>query len=288
MIKKTFYALAISVALFTVSCQLFGSKPESTAVAKVHGVYLYEEDIQDFNIPKGITEKDSVALLTEYIDNWATKQLLLDKAKENMSEAQQRNFKKMVNAYEMDLFISVYKNVYVQKKLNTIITDEEINVYYEENKQSFLSKETLVKARYIKLPLTYKDVNVTKKIFTRFNDEDLEELNKMRLGFVSSDFNEEDTWQTYEELIAELPKLAKLNKTKTLNTKKVVQFNDNKGKYLVKFYKILNEGNIAPVEYASATIKKILLNKRKLELQQKLEKEITKDALQKKDYTIFE
>ena len=171
------------------------AKPEGTAVAKVHGVYLYEEDISDFNIPKDLTEKDSVALLTEYIDNWATKQLLLDKAKENMSEVQQKKFSKMVDAYEMDLFISAYKNVYVQKNLNTVITDEEVNAYYAEHKQSFLSKETLVKARYIKLPLNYKDVNATKKIFTRFNDEDLEELNKMRPGFVTLDFNEEDTWQ---------------------------------------------------------------------------------------------
>lgn len=288
MIKKTFYALAVFVALFTVSCQLFGSKPEGTAVAKVHGVYLYEEDISDFNIPKDLTEKDSVALLTEYIDNWATKQLLLDKAKENMSEVQQKKFSKMVDAYEMDLFISAYKNVYVQKNLNTVITDKEVASYYSKHKQSFLSKETLVKARYVKLPLNYKDVNATKKIFTRFNDEDLEELNKMRLGFVASDYNEEDTWQTYEELIEELPKLASLNKAKTLTTKNVVEFNDSKGKYLLKFYKILKKGNIAPVEYASTAIKQIVLNKRKLELQQKLEKEITKDALQTKDYTIFE
>lgn len=288
MNKRTFSALAILVALFTVSCQLFGSKAEGVAVAKVHNVYLYEEDIQDFNIPSGLTEKDSVALLTEHIDNWATKQLLLDKAKENMSGAQQKKFTKMVDAYEMDLFISAYQNVYVQKKLNTVITDQEVNAYFAKHKQSFLSKETLVKARYIKLPLNYKDVNATKKIFTRFNDEDLEELNKMRPGFVTLDFNEEDTWQTYEELIEELPKLASLNKAKVLNTKNIVQFSDSKGKYLLKFYKILRKGNIAPVEYASTTIKQILLNKRKLELQQKLEKEITKDALQTKDYTIFE
>ena len=274
--------------MFTVSCQLFGSKVEGVAVAKVHDVYLYEEDIQDFNIPSKLTEKDSVALLTEYIDNWATKQLLLNKAKENMSQAQQNKFTKMVDAYEMELFISAYQNVYAQKKLNTVITDQEVSAYYTKHKQSFLSKETLVKARYIKLPLNYKDVSATKKIFTRFNDEDLEELNKMRPGFVTLDLNEEDTWQTYEELIEELPKLAGLNKAKVLNTKNIVQFSDSKGKYLLKFSKILTKGNIAPVEYAATTIKQILLNKRKLELQQKLEKEITKDALQTKDYTIFE
>lgn len=288
MIKKTFYPAVTLLMLLMVSCQFFHSEEEGTPVAKVHGTYLYEEDIKDFNIPSGLTEKDSVALLTEHIDNWATKQLLLDKAKENMSEAQQNEFYKLVEAYEMDLFISAYKNVYVQKKLNTVITDAEIQSYYDKNKQSFLLKETLVKARYIKLPLAYKDVNATKKIFARFNDEDLEELNKMRLGFTVSDFNEEDIWQTYDELVGELPKLADLNKNKTLNNKNVIQFKDSKAKYMLKLDKVLKIGNTAPVAYASTTIKQIILNKRKLELQQKLEKEITKDALQTKDYTIFQ
>ena len=288
MNKKIFYLFSVLIALLTISCQFFGSKEEGIAVAEVHGQYLYEEDIADFNIPNNLSEKDSVALLTEHIDNWATNQLLLYKAKENMSEIQQKEFAKLIEAYEIDLFVSAYKNVYVQKKLNTVFTDEEVNAYYSNNKQSFLLEETLMKARYIKLPLGYKGINATKKIFARFNDRDLEELNQIRLGFLASDFNEEDTWQTYEELIEELPKLADLDKGKIVNTTKVVQFSDNKGKYLLKFYRVLRKGNIAPVEYASTTIKQILLNKRKLELQQKLEKEITKDALQTKDYTIFE
>lgn len=271
-----------------VSCQLFQQKEEGTPLAKVHGVYLYEDDIKDFNIPSGLTEKDSIALLTEYIDKWATKQLLLDKAKENMSVAKQNEFLKLVKNYEMDLFISAYKNVYVQKKLNTVITETEIQSYYNDNKQSFLLKETLVKARFIKLPSAYKDVNATKKIFSRFNDEDLEELNKMRPGFIDSDFNETDNWRTYDELLAEMPKLADSNKDKILANKNVIQFKGSEGKYMLKLYEVLKVGNIAPVAYASTTIKQIILNKRKLKLQLKLEKEITKDALQTKDYTIFQ
>lgn len=274
--------------LITVSCGLFTPEPEGTPVAKVHDLYLYEEDIKDFNIPANLSEKDSVALLTESIDNWATNQLLLDQAKQNMSESKQNEFNKLVQAYEMDLFISAYKNVYVKKNLNTIVSEEEVKNYYNKHKESFLLKEDLVKARYIELPFNYKDISATKKKFTRFNEEDKEELNKMRAGFIALDFNEEDTWQTYDEFMTDLPKLASSDKDKVISNKKATQYKNKGVNYLYEIDKRLRVGNIAPVKYATTTIKQILLNKRKLELQKKLEKEITKDALQTKDYTIFQ
>jgi len=288
MIKKSIYVPLVILMLVTVSCGLFTSEVEGVPVAKVHEVYLYENDIEDFNIPAGLSEKDSVALLTENIDNWATNQLLLEQAKQNMSISKQDEFNKLVKAYEMDLFISAYKNVYVKKNLNTIISDEEVLNYYNKHKESFLLKEDLVKVRYIKLPLNYKDISATKKKFTRFNEGDKEELNKMRAGFIALDFNEEDTWQTYDEFIGDLPKLASLDKGKTISNRKATQYKKKGVNYLYEIDKRLRVGNIAPIEYATATIKQILLNKRKLELQKKLEKEITKDALQTKDYTVFQ
>jgi len=286
MLKKVIYVLVLM--LTCISCSLFTSEKEGEPLAKVHDAYLYKEDIKDFNIPNGLTEKDSVAILIENIDGWATKQLLLHQAKENMSSSKQNEFKKLVEAYELDLFIDAYKNVYVQKNLNTIISDLDVKNYYKEHKESFLLKENLFKVRYIEMPLNFKDVSATKKIFARFNEEDQEELNKMRPGFINIDFNEEEKWKTYDELITDLPKLATISKSKIVNSKKAAQFKGSGYNYLLKIDKKLAVGNIAPIEHATSTIKQVLLNKRKLELQKKLEKEITKDALQTKDYTIFQ
>jgi len=288
MIKKTIFALAIISLLLNVSCDFLKQESEGVAVAKVHDVFLFQKDIKKFNIPSGISEKDSISLLFENIDDWATKQLLMHQAEENLPHSEQEKFNTLVSNYKIDLFISAYKNLYVQKNMNTIVSENEIKNYYKNNKQSFLLKKDLFKVRYIKLPHNYKDLTATKRKFSRFNEEDQEELNQMIPGFIASNFNEEDIWQSYEDIIAQIPALTKLNKSKTLINNKTIEFSDDEGEFLLKIYKKNKTGNIAPIEFVSETIKQIILNKRKLELQQKLEKEITKDALQTKDYTIFQ
>ncbi len=270
------------------SCQLFESKSDARVIAKVHDAFLYEDQLSDFNIPSGLTEKDSVALLTEYIDNWATKQLLLYESKQNMTQKKQAQYDKLVDDYKTDLFVSDYENGYVQKNLNTVITDNEINEYYEEHQQSFLLKEDLVQARYIHLPLSYTNTAATKKLFTRFSVEDKLELKKIKLSFKKVDLNLENSWSTFDELLTAVPSVGNFKKSSFLVANKFFQYKDTKGKYLVKFKEVLLVGQPAPVEYVKETIKQIVLNKRKLQLKKQLEKEIVKDALQTKDYTIFE
>ena len=46
-------------------------------------------------------------------------------------------------------------------------------------------------------------------------------------------------------------------------------------------------GEQAPLEYSLPTVKQILLNKRKLELIKKLEKDITQDAVKNDQFEIY-
>ena len=288
MIKKTFFISIILIAILsTISCQFFRQKNEDATLAKVHDTYLYQKDLDQFNFNKGLSEKDSVGLLTQYIDDWATKKLLMHKAEENLSNDKLEDFKKLVDDYKTELYISAYKNMYIQKNINTVVNDEEINTYYKENKNSFLTKETLVKVRYIKLPKNFKDLTATKKKFDRFNEEDQEELTLMIPAFINSNFNNEDIWLSHDDLITKLPELSGVSKSKIFTKGKVTQISEQNGKLLLDVYNIIKPGNVAPIEFVKKTIKQIILNKRKLGLQQKLEKEITKDAIQTKDYTIF-
>lgn len=267
---------------------MFSSKNESEVIAKVHSEYLYEEDLKKFYFPNGLSEKDSVSLLTEYIDTWATQQLLVYQAKQNMATKRQEEFEYMVKKYENELYASAYENVYVQQNLNTLVNNEELEAYYDEHKGGFLLKDNLLKVRYIKVPLNYKDITATKKIIGRYNEEDTEEIDKMLPGFLTSFLNEDEKWFTYQDLVEKIPELSNIEESKVLNTNNVLVFSDQEGKYLFKTIELLKAGKIAPIEFVSDDIKKIIVNKRKLELQKKLEKEILKDALQANDYTIFQ
>ena len=286
--NRIFRSTWVFALILVVSCQLFESKPKARAIAKVHDTYLYEDELKEFNIPSGLSEKDSISLLTEYIDKWASEQLLLYKAQENMTEANQEKYDKLVEAYKTDLFISAYKNAFVQKTLNTAISEKEINDYYSKNKESFSLQEDLIQVRYIQMAKNYNDLSATRRLFTRFKEEDKEELNKIKLSFIKVDLNEEQKWISYPTLVEELPGLKAYKQNKIVEKGKFVQFKDNEGKYLIEFDDVIRAGNPAPIAYVENQIKQILLNKRKLKLKSKLEKEIIKDASETKEYIIFE
>jgi len=65
------------------------------------------------------------------------------------------------------------------------------------------------------------------------------------------------------------------------------QIQDSIGVYLVKIEDILNRNDTAPLSFVGPTIEQIILNKRKLELIKKLEKDITKDAIKDKKFETF-
>ena len=75
------------VVLFS-SCEFFTMKEKeintSEIVASVNAEKLFKEDLANV-LPKNISNVDSLVLVKSYIQNWAIKRLLLEKAKNNIS-----------------------------------------------------------------------------------------------------------------------------------------------------------------------------------------------------------
>jgi len=282
--------ITIGFVLFltVTGCELFQKTKDAKIVAKVHNVSLYVDDLKDFNIPSGLSEKDSISVLIDHINSWATKQLILHEAKKNMTDKKQREYNNLVEEYRLDLFSSAYENAFVQKNLKSRIDNSEIEAYYKKYKENFLLQEDLVKVCYIELSEKYKDLPATKRAFKRFNEEDIEELKRLKLSFIESDFNSEDKWESYELLLEKIPSLRIFKKRKILKKDNFLSYKSNKSRFYVKFIKVLRIGQSAPIEHVEGQIKQIILNKRKIKLKKQLEEEIRKDALQTKEYQIFE
>lgn len=66
-----------------------------------------------------------------------------------------------------------------------------------------------------------------------------------------------------------------------------MQLEDSLGVYLISVENVKLRSEQAPLEYALPGIKQILLNKRKLELIKKLEKDITQDAIRNDKFEIY-
>ncbi|WP_372974865.1 hypothetical protein [Muriicola sp.] len=143
-----------SLLLFLIltSCEgLFKRVPENAPLARVGDAYLYREDIQPL-LNNTINQQDSASLVTNYINNWAVKQLLYEKAQINLTEEQIEEFERLVSNYRVDLYTRAYKEALVLRGEDTTVTETQLRQFYEMEKENFLLKEKVVQLRFVQLP----------------------------------------------------------------------------------------------------------------------------------------
>lgn len=274
----------VIVILSFTACDYFKQEDQRTPIARVNNSYLYQEDLQDL-ISESTTTEDSTLLVTNYINRWATQQLLIDQAKINLTEEQLKSYTKLVDQYKNDLFTEAYKSNIVSRQLDSVISEEEKQQYYEENKENFRLNDELVKLRYIEVSPEYENLVVVKERLRRFDSTDIKTLEAISIQFKSYHLND-SVWVKKETLLSSLPILKKVE-NEVLKKSIFTQLQDSLGVYLVKIEDRLNRNDIAPLSFVTPTLEQIILNKRKLELIKNLEKDITKDAITNKKFETY-
>ncbi len=277
------------VALFfgfgITACSYFEKTEEREVLARVNDSYLYKDDITSL-VDETISKEDSILIVTNFINRWATQQLLIDRAKYNLSQRQQDEFEELVKNYKNELYTKAYADALVAKQLDTSLSQGEIESYYEDHQESFRLNEDLVKLRYISVDINTLDFQDIKRMFVRYNEKDREELDKISLQFKGFSFND-SVWVSSKSVYSKIGPLNDSNKAQLLKKANFLQLEDSLEVYLVYVNDVLLRNDQAPLEYATSTIKQILLNKRKAGLVKELEKDITRDAIENNKFEIY-
>ena len=268
-----------------VACDFPAVKTQIEPLARVNNALLYKEAI-DFSFIEGRTEADSILFVQNIINDWATTQLLIDGAILNLSESTQVDFEELVQQYKSDLYTSAYVEALVSQNIDTLVSDSELQKVYVANKQLFVLKEDLLKLRYININASISNLKEIKKRFKRFNSED-----EIRLDSISIQFNsfylKDSIWIKSEQVVSKIKPL-QLGFNKVLLKKpNFIQLKDSLGLYLIQINEFLEQGNPAPIEYVSPTLKQIVINNRKLKLIKKLKSDIVDDAIKNKKFEIY-
>ncbi|MEZ4857197.1 MAG: peptidyl-prolyl cis-trans isomerase [Flavobacteriaceae bacterium] len=278
------YIVWVSALLFLVtSCDYFKQEEAGNPVARVNQTYLYKADLEKL-FSETSKDEDSAQLVNNYINRWATQQLLIDQAKINLTKQQLDEFDYLVNQYKIDLYTQAYKNNIVSIALDSLVSKPELITFYELHKENFKLNDPLLKLRYIYVGKNFSNLTSITEKFKRFNSQDQKELNEMSIQFKSFNLND-SIWVKKEKLIESLPILAM--QSEVLKKSNFAQLQDSLGVYLLKIEDFLNRNDTAPLQYIEPTIVQIILNQRKQELIKKLETDITKDAIKNKTFEIY-
>jgi hypothetical protein len=283
-VKIKLYIILLLVSV--TSCTFFFKKTDDRVpIARVNDTYLYQDDIKNL-VTEGTSKEDSTLLVQNFINRWATQQLFVDGAKLNLSESKQEAFNKLVVQYKNDLYTKAYIEALVERSIDTSVTIDEAENYYNTNKEVFKLNEELIKFRYIHVNKDIINFKAIEQKFKRFNDQDKKELDSISIQFKSYSLND-SIWIKVSQAIDKIPVINAENKNELLKKSNFLQLKDSLGVYLMQINDVLLRNDTAPLEYVKPTIDQIVINKRKLELIKKLEKDITKDAIKNNQFEIY-
>jgi hypothetical protein len=277
--------VALYCVVFLISCDLFKiqekHRSDNEILAIVNTEKFFKKDLTIL-LHQNINKIDSQLLVKSYIKDWAIKKLLLEKAQNNSSLEMVNQIDDLVKDYKESLLINNYKEQLVKQKLDTVVTDRELEEYYLLNKENFKLNEELVKIKFLHVDNTINDKKEILKLFKSDDILDLEELEKQELSFKFHQFND-SIWTQLDNVLLKLP----FSKEKLLKKTKFIQKQDSIGLYLVAIKDVLELNSIAPLSYVLPTIEQMILHKRKIQLIRDIEKIIIKDAIQNNNFKIY-
>ena len=136
----------VSLLLLT-GCDYFQKNSKEVVVAECYGKYLYESDLKGI-VPEGASIMDSIQRASSFIDSWIKKQVLVHQAETNLNK-EELDLKKQLEEYRNSLVIYAYESQLINQKLDTVVSEDEILDYYEQNKEDFQLRNTMVRVAYV-------------------------------------------------------------------------------------------------------------------------------------------
>ncbi len=268
--------LTFVIILFS-SCN--GSKNQEAVVVEVGDKSLTWSTLMDV-IPDNSSAKDSAELAERFIQDWVKEQLVISKAEAEISE-EKRNFDELIENYRTSLLTYTFEQEWVKQKLDTLVTEQEIEAYYLENEQNFELRNYIVKVKFCALSTNHKkQIPQLKKLFYSVKEEDYAQWEEMCVELGATYYFNEDKWLLWEEFIKQFPVPQIVDVEAFLKRNKDIEFEKDNNLYFIRITDYQLSGSRSPLSFEREKIKTMIINKRRLRLLETMRNDLYQRALQ--------
>jgi hypothetical protein len=119
---------------------------EKDVLVSLNGETLYLQDVLKL-IPRNCISEDSAAFVNDYIYSWVSERLMYADAKNKLTDT--AIIVQKINEYRRQLYIHYYKENLIYSEVNTEVSLEEINEYYNKHLSDYVLETSYVKAHYL-------------------------------------------------------------------------------------------------------------------------------------------
>ena len=276
--------------LLATSCQLVHRVSDSAAelfgdevVARVGDHKLLRSELENY-IPAGVSAEDSLGLARQYIDAWAEDLLFLDVAESRLSK-EEKDVSRELEEYRRSLLRYRYEERYVNERMDTLISDEEVRTWYREHTDKFIVDRPLLKARYMVIPRNSRSLKDLKALMSSEDPADNLAADSLASTAALRYVDGTGAWTDALLLARELG-TDEVSMMKALKNK-FIELPDGDNLRVAYVQAVVPQGSPAPLEYCEERIREIILSARKHALMESLERDLLNDARNKEKLVIY-
>lgn len=267
----TGWTVLLWIVLTLSGCKYFDRSADEAYVAKVDEKIYLQKDLRS-QLSSGMTRTDSLARVNDILTRWVKKELLLRMAEENLDE-NQRDLTKEIEEYRNAILIHRYQQQMLSQKLDTVLTEADIRHYYDILPEKFTLDHNIVKAVYVEIPKNVTKSDQIKRWMSENSPRSMSELESYSFQYASKYDHFNNEWVDFNIILSRIPGV-KEQPAILLKTSKLHQFSDLNNNYFLLINDYILSGEKAPFDFVKDRIESLILNTRKMEFLQELEKNI--------------
>lgn len=258
--------------------------PDDKVVAKVGNSQLFEGDVIIMMKHQGKNVNNKMEFDT-FVREWCETEAFKNEMK--VSYPNEWNLIRLrAESFSGELARYYIEENALKKKLDTLVTEEDIQTYYISHKDEFVLHDYIVKALYFKIPksLDFKKDKIQESFLLK-NDKDLSKIDSYAKLYAENYYFNDSTWEYFEKIVHDIPATnynidnIVLNRTKTY-------ISDENYTYFINIIDFKLKDEAPPVEFLRNEIKSIIVSNRLQDLKIKSESTLIQSIKEKHEIII--
>lgn len=272
--------------LLLSSCNAISSLiHDDQVVARVGKEKLYRSQLERL-IPDMISIEDSTRLAERFIQSWAMDRLYMEVAESELSKTE-IDVEDELQAYRMSLVKYRYEQRYISDRLDTLVTDDQIKEYYDAHKEEYVLQRPVMKVRFLHIMKDAHGVEEMIDLMCSDEYEDLEQLDTLVKTKALRYFDKSESWMDASQVAEEFGMEYK-EMLSAMNKNLIKLESKDRGDLMAAYVLDIQRDGYEPLDFCAPEIRDIILSNRKRELVNSLERDLLDNALESKNFEIYE
>lgn len=247
--------ILVSLFYFTLtSCE------DNSLAAKVGEKELSDDDAFLLMEHEGIDLKSDSAHIA-FLTKWSDKEVFL----EELRTSNPKEYKLIMlraEQYAAELAQFKLEEKFLQSKLDTFVSNEELTAFYEQNAADFVLNDYIVQALYFKIPVNieFRKEQIQHKFLLK-KDKDLKDVNAFAKLYAANYHYSDSGWVYFAELAKDIP-LEHYNIDNIILNRTKTYFSDENYTYFLNIMDYKMKDATPPFEFLRTELKNIILEQR--------------------------